>query len=301
VIFTTRFILAALVLTLGGMTGCRGGISDEPPIHLNPNMDNQDKYKSYRKSSFFADGRTMRTPPANTVARGKLREDGALWRGVGTDGKYLTSAPIKIDIGVMKQGQSRYNIYCAPCHDKSGYGAGNVAKRSGGILNPTNFHLPGGECTLPATAQAEKDKLLGGAAAAAADSPEPEAAAEGEAPAEPGLSEEDQARLAELEKIIGGETGCTESQQCIASVGAQPDQCIRRIGWIYNVITNGSPSKLMGQYRHQIPDPRDRWAVAGYIRALQRSQNANRGHVLRHGPKELDRIEAEYAKRNPGK
>ena len=83
------------------------------------------------------------------------------------EGAYLTSSPVKVDMTLMKRGQTRYNIYCAPCHDKGGNGRGNVAKHSHGLMNPTNFHLSGGTCTMPATAQAEKGKLLGSAAAAA--------------------------------------------------------------------------------------------------------------------------------------
>jgi mono/diheme cytochrome c family protein len=45
-------------------------------------------------------------------------------------------------------------------------------------------------------------------------------------------------------------------------------------GHIYNVITNGSDSKLMQSYRHQIT-VEDRWAIVAYVRALQRSQNAS--------------------------
>ena len=89
-------------------------------------------------------------------------------------------------------------------------------------------------------------------------------------------------------------------QQCVKGLAGQPDQCVRRLGWIYEVITNGSPSRLMGHYRHQIPEAEDRWAIAVYLRALQRSQNGNRGHVLRHAPKQLEAIEAEFAQKNPG-
>ena len=53
------------------LPACRGSKSDEPPVHLNPNMDNQDKYKPYRASTFFKDKRSMRTPPMATCA---LRE-----------------------------------------------------------------------------------------------------------------------------------------------------------------------------------------------------------------------------------
>lgn len=42
-------------------------------------------------------------------------------------------------------------------------------------------------------------------------------------------------------------------------------------GKIYDVISNGSASRLMMGYKHQIPTE-DRWAIVAYVRALQRSQ-----------------------------
>jgi mono/diheme cytochrome c family protein len=44
------------------------------------------------------------------------------------------------------------------------------------------------------------------------------------------------------------------------------------IGQIFNTITNGN--KTMAGYAAQIPS-KDRWAIALYVKALQRSQNAN--------------------------
>ena len=44
------------------------------------------------------------------------------------------------------------------------------------------------------------------------------------------------------------------------------------LGHFYDVITNGYGG--MGAYAAQV-EPRDRWAIAAYIRALQLSQNAN--------------------------
>jgi mono/diheme cytochrome c family protein len=43
-------------------------------------------------------------------------------------------------------------------------------------------------------------------------------------------------------------------------------------GYIYDVITNGFGA--MPDYAAQI-EPRDRWAVVAYVRALQLSQNAS--------------------------
>ncbi len=47
-------------------------------------------------------------------------------------------------------------------------------------------------------------------------------------------------------------------------------------GYIYDVITNGFGS--MYSYGSRVP-PRDRWAIVAYIRALQRSQNAQTSDV----------------------
>jgi mono/diheme cytochrome c family protein len=47
-------------------------------------------------------------------------------------------------------------------------------------------------------------------------------------------------------------------------------------GYFYDVITNGFGQ--MYSYAYRVP-PRDRWAIAAYIRALQLSQNATQGDV----------------------
>ena len=55
-----RFALLGL---LALMTGCaRGCTSSRPPLHVNPNMDLQPKYKAQSESEFFYDGATMRAP-----------------------------------------------------------------------------------------------------------------------------------------------------------------------------------------------------------------------------------------------
>jgi hypothetical protein len=43
-------------------------------------------------------------------------------------------------------------------------------------------------------------------------------------------------------------------------------------GYFYDVISNGFGA--MQDYAAQIPDPRDRWAIVAYLRALQLSQHA---------------------------
>ncbi len=64
-------------------------------------------------------------------------------------------------------------------------------------------------------------------------------------------------------------------------------------GYLYDVITNGYGS--MYSYGARVP-PRDRWAIVAYIRALQRSQNAQASDV----PKEFQGKEAVVPQIQPG-
>ena len=48
--------ILVLLFCLLFLTGCfRGSRFEDPPIHLNPNMDNQQKYRSLEESYFFDD------------------------------------------------------------------------------------------------------------------------------------------------------------------------------------------------------------------------------------------------------
>lgn len=118
--------LAAALISLAG---CRGQRSSEPPVHLNPNMDSQPRYDAQAESAFFADARTMRSPPKGTVPVGFLHADDALERGVDVAGQPLTYIPVEVTGELLARGEDRFNIYCAPCHDPTGSGAGLVGRR----------------------------------------------------------------------------------------------------------------------------------------------------------------------------
>jgi mono/diheme cytochrome c family protein len=187
-LLTAMMVLTAVLMVL--LAGCaRERISDQPPIHLNPNMDSQPKYKSQAESRFFSDGATMRLPVAGTVARGELREDDGFFLGKTADGSFLKTAPVEVTIQLLERGQERYDIYCSPCHGRTGDGRGIVVTR--GYVPPPTFHSD---------------------------------------------------RIRDL-----------------------PD------GQVYDVISNGV--RNMPAYRYQI-QPKDRWAIVSYLKALQRSRNA---------------------------
>lgn len=139
----TKLTLTALLAVL--FFGCRGSESGKPPIHLNPNMDLQEKYKAQEESKFFEDGRTMRPIVEGVIPFGDqyetapnpdyLKADKAFYEGKDASGSFVTSVPSHEKLGfssekeMFKRGQERYNIYCAPCHGAVGDGKGAVALR----------------------------------------------------------------------------------------------------------------------------------------------------------------------------
>lgn len=131
-----------LVLTFGllALTGCyQGQPSQDPPVKLNRNMYDQPRYNPQAPSVFFDDGATMRVPPAGTIARGFLREDSIYYTGMLHDTTPVMKSPVPTTIALLKRGEERYNIYCAPCHSKIGDGKGMTVQRG---LNPPppSFH-----------------------------------------------------------------------------------------------------------------------------------------------------------------
>lgn len=101
-------------------------------------MHNQPKYRPYRPSEFFADGRSERPLVADTVARGHLRDDTLLYTGkVGE--AFSAEFPMPVTKSVLLRGQQRYNIYCTPCHDRVGTGNGMIVQR--GYKQPPSFHI----------------------------------------------------------------------------------------------------------------------------------------------------------------
>ena len=101
-------------------------------------MHDQPKYIPLRGSTFFTDGRSARTPVAGTVARGELHEDTLLYTGK-VEGADATVFPFAVDENVMARGQERYDIFCSPCHGRTGAGDGMIVRR--GYRPPPALHI----------------------------------------------------------------------------------------------------------------------------------------------------------------
>jgi mono/diheme cytochrome c family protein len=131
-------VATALLLAATGCGLMRGCTSSEPPIHLNPSMDDQPKLLPQASSGFFYNGSGMRMPVPGTVARGELRENDAFFFGRGPDGKPVATIPVPVDEALLARGRARYAIYCQPCHDPRGDGKGILAQRGG--VPTASFH-----------------------------------------------------------------------------------------------------------------------------------------------------------------
>jgi hypothetical protein len=100
-------------------------------------MHDAPRYEPLEASTFFADGRSARTFVADTVARGTLREDEHLYHGT-IDGQLTDIFPMPVTDEMMARGHQRFNVFCAPCHGRTGQGNGMIVQR--GFRPPPSLH-----------------------------------------------------------------------------------------------------------------------------------------------------------------
>ncbi len=112
----------ALALVCLSTAACNDGLFD---VNLE-RMIHQRKYRAYQACEFFADGRAMRTPPADTVPRSRVTGDPAYADGI-EDGAYVERIPIEVTREVLDRGRDRFEVFCATCHGVAGDGDSIVA------------------------------------------------------------------------------------------------------------------------------------------------------------------------------
>ncbi len=130
-------------LGTGGLLGCRGEKSGDPPVLIERNMYDTERYNPESYSQFFPDHRTMRTPVEGTVARDRYEDDPEVAFGLVPDKSayVMTVPPVVLSRGggiekVLARGQERFTIYCTPCHGQTGDGKGMVVCKRDKTTDP---------------------------------------------------------------------------------------------------------------------------------------------------------------------
>lgn len=134
--------------------------SEKPPLTWFSDMDHQPKFKAQSRSPLFKDNRAMRPTPTGVVARGEyfkddsfttgrldIRDEEPMGKSGGEPDEWTNEIPLVATNERMKEGRKFYNITCATCHGRAGYGNGPVSVRAlsleqGTWVPPTSLHAP---------------------------------------------------------------------------------------------------------------------------------------------------------------
>jgi mono/diheme cytochrome c family protein len=100
-------------------------------------MHDQPVYEAEEAGPFFADGRASRPDVPGTVARGDKGRAAPEVTG-RRDGVFLAHLPVPLDAALLARGRDRYDVFCAPCHDRVGTGDGMIVQR--GYRRPPSLH-----------------------------------------------------------------------------------------------------------------------------------------------------------------
>lgn len=106
--------------------GCRQDMHDAP------------RYDPLEESAIWRNHQSALPIVQGTVARGHLNDDTVLYEGK-QDGQPATAFPFAITKADLDRGQERFNVYCSPCHDRTGTGNGMVVQR--GYRQAASFHI----------------------------------------------------------------------------------------------------------------------------------------------------------------
>lgn len=121
------------------LSGRKTWFSEHPPLQVIPDMDNQFRVDPQEASRFFADRRSIRTPPENTVPRNGRGYPFAQADFAQAEQSFA-QAPFPSSDDVITYGRNRYSAFCAPCHGEGGRGDGVVVQR--GFVQPPDLTRP---------------------------------------------------------------------------------------------------------------------------------------------------------------
>ena len=101
-------------------------------------MHDAPRYDPLEASPVFMKGSSAQPLVAGTIPRGFLREDEHRYNGK-VNGQPAETFPFPITRADLDRGEQRFNIYCSPCHGRTGEGNGMVVQR--GYKQAANYHI----------------------------------------------------------------------------------------------------------------------------------------------------------------
>lgn len=117
-------VLFALTVLLLLLAGCREDMQKQPRVDP-------------LRSDVFMEEQLTRAPVLDTIARDQI---GTSYFYSGYDGQNLGDRiPFHVTRDVLERGRERFNIYCAPCHARTGDGNGMIVQR--GYRRPPSYHI----------------------------------------------------------------------------------------------------------------------------------------------------------------
>ena len=130
--FMTTIAVTIIVVGVGSYFTLNWLLYDVVPFNW---MWKQGKVLPQTRSSFFADGFSMRTPVEETVARGFIPYE---YRGMPDSLiKVFYVNPLPITKDIIEHGKKRFDTYCSPCH---GYFAKGDSRLHGQFPAPPTLH-----------------------------------------------------------------------------------------------------------------------------------------------------------------
>lgn len=115
----------SLAASIGLNIAVRGGTVTLPPFEYFPDMARTVRYNAFEANPNFADGSTLRMPPAGTIPRGLLPLSSEAATPPGT----TPTNPFKTgDAAAVERGNVVFETFCVPCHGATGAGDGLVVQ-----------------------------------------------------------------------------------------------------------------------------------------------------------------------------
>lgn len=290
IIFAILAMIAVTLIPGAIVLNMRNAKSGSPRFHVFFDMDFMPYRKTQTPTTIFADGRVQRPPVPGTVARGELGLTDPYNLGydptaTASLGKAMPSA--KLVAFLQDRSVSSPDDGQAPA-PKAADSTATPESSAAGTPQPAVDAVAADEPPASDHAQAEGSEPAPAADAAAAGEPNYAWISEFPLPLDEELFDLGKRKFEQNCAVCHGFSGygdgLASQRAALLAQGywLQPtslhEQRIQdqAVGRIYYTITNGKGK--MGGYAASL-NPKERWAVVLYVRALQRSQNAKPSDV----------------------